>query len=67
MATAENQILGTAIDIRRGFKRFVDVPVADRPAVAAELRKLSDAKLQEMLGTRARGGGHGETEYSRSR
>jgi hypothetical protein len=62
---SDREALALAIDIRRGFKRFTEVPVADRPHVARILSRLTDAKLQEMLGAREMHGGHGIASHSR--
>lgn len=61
----DQEILNAALDVRRGFKRFVDVPAADRPAVAQCMSKLSDARVQELLGTRAPRTGYGVSHHSR--
>ena len=63
--TTEKDILAAALDIRRGMRQFIEVPAADRPAVAAMLSTLSDAKMQELLGSRAARTGFGSTERSR--
>lgn len=62
---AAQAALATAINVRRGFMRFIDVPAAERPAVAAALSRLTDAKLQELLGTRASHQGTGIAQHSR--
>lgn len=64
-STDERAILSAALDIRRGFAKFRDVPAADRPRVALALSRLTDAKLQEMLGAREMHGGHGIASHSR--
>lgn len=61
----DQEALAVAIDVRRGFKRFIDVPALNRPAVALALSRLSDAKLQELLGTRATNCGYGVAHHSR--
>ena len=63
----DRRLLALALDVRRGLIPFVDVLAADRPKVAALLPRLSDAKIQELLGTRASHGGSGIAQHSRVR
>lgn len=61
----QDRALDIAIDVRRGFVRFIDVPAVDRPAVAAALSRLTEARMQELLGTRAGRTGTGTAHHSR--
>jgi hypothetical protein len=65
--TETQRLLMLALDVRRGIIPFVDVVAADRPKVAALLPRLSDAKIQELLGTRTTHGGAGVAHLSRVR
>ena len=58
------EILATACDVRLGIVKFIDVPANDRPAVVRALSGLSDARMQELLGTRKRYGGFGVAQRS---